>query len=554
MRYSKGPMLTIDVSEREVREQSIDEELSSFIGGRGVATRLAHQRIPFDADPYGPENRLFFATGPLQMSQMSFTGRMNVTGLSPMTDGLASSNAGGYLSRNFADTGYSVVEIVGESDELLAVHVSDDRIEFEHVPELDEALVPEVTKYMATEHDLESENLVTVGPAGDNLVRFASLMTYDSRAFGRGGFGAALGAKNVKCITFQGDSRPSLDLSKEAVTTVHRDAATSDDLMKRQGTAGSTAFINDNFSLPTRYFEETTFEGASGIGGDAVEEKKYKKGSCSVCAFGCKLPTRDEESGVETEGPEFETIYAFGSSCAIDDIVSVMKSNQKCDLYGMDTVSAGVTVAAYLKSQDDFGNSDLIHKTLDKIAFRDGIGDQLAEGVARCHETLGVQNWTVKGLEFAGHDGRVLHGQGLSYAVANRGADHMYSVTLGQEYDGVLPPKDLSDEKVKLVVDQENRMALRDSGIFCNFAEDYITDDQKEQLLDADIETLLDVGASIVELERHFNNRRGKDRSDDILPYDLPGFESALDSYYEVRGWDNDGTVPGKSISQYNKN
>jgi aldehyde:ferredoxin oxidoreductase len=210
-----------------------------------------------------------------------------------------------------------------------------------------------------------------------------------------------------------------------------------------------------------------------------------------------------------------------------------------------------VTVAAYLQSQDEFGNSDLIHETLDKIAFREGVGDLLAEGTARVHEELGVDNWTVKGLEFAGHDGRVLHGQGLSYAVANRGADHMYSVTLGQEYDGVLPPKDLSEEKVEMVVERENRMALRDSGIFCSFSEDYVSDDAKEQLLDADIKQLLDVGSRTVELERHFNNRRGKDRDDDVLPYDLPGFETALDTYYRLRGWNPDGTVPETTVAEY---
>ncbi|ESS04992.1 MAG: Aldehyde:ferredoxin oxidoreductase, partial [uncultured archaeon A07HR67] len=201
------------------------------------------------------------------------------------------------------------------------------------------------------------------------------------------------------------------------------------------------------------------------------------------------------------------------------------------------------TVSAYLASEDEFGNAELVHEVLDAIAYREGIGDTLAEGVARCHEELGVENWSVKGLEFAAHDGRAIHGQGLSYAVANRGADHMYSSFLGLEYNGEVDPEGL-EGKPELLIEQENRQVLRDSGIFCAFSGDYIDDEQKAELLDADFEELLAIGDRVVELERHFNNRRGFDRADDRLPYDLPGFEAALDEYYELRGWNADGTVP----------
>ena len=548
MNHVNGSMLTIDVGARDATETDVDDVLEAFLGGRAAATKLAHDRIPFDADPFGSENRVYLSSGPLQHSQMSFTGRMNMTGLSPLTGGLLSTNAGGYLSRNFVGTGHSVVEITGASDELLAVHVRDDGIEFEAVPELAGAEVPAVTEAMAERHGLESEHLVTIGPAGENLVRFASVMTSDSRAFGRGGLGAVLGAKNVKCVTFEGDSPARIDLPEEIQSTVHRDAATTDDIMKRQGTTNGTEFINDEFGLPTRYFSEMTFEGVEGIGGDAVEEKKYKKAACSMCAFACKLPTRDEERGVETEGPEFETVMAFGSNAGVDDVVDVMISNDRCDDLGMDTISAGDTVSAYLASEDEFGNAELVHEVLDAIAYREGIGDTLAEGVARCHEELGVENWSVKGLEFAAHDGRAIHGQGLSYAVANRGADHMYSSFLGLEYNGEVDPEGL-EGKPELLIEQENRQVLRDSGIFCAFSGDYIDDEQKAELLDADFEELLAIGDRVVELERHFNNRRGFDRADDRLPYDLPGFEAALDEYYELRGWNADGTVPADAGS-----
>ncbi|MDL5362315.1 aldehyde ferredoxin oxidoreductase family protein [Halalkalicoccus sp. NIPERK01] len=563
MLHAEGPLLSIDLGERSHDTEDIDDVLSSFIGGRGVGTKLAFERVPFDADPLGEENRLYFTTGPMQASRMSYTGRTNATALSPLTDGLVSSNAGGFVSRNLAGTGYGAIELVGKSDEPVVIHVTDEvdeshssgsetasraRVEFDPVPDLEGALVSEVTEYVERERDLTEENAVAIGPAGENLVKFAAIMTTESRAFGRGGLGAVLGSKNVKAITFDGDSHPEIEIP-DVQNDVHREAATTDHIMKRQGTTSVTDLANEVNGLPTRYFSEQQFEGAEGINGDRVEEKKFKKGTCSACAFACKLPTRDEESGLETEGPEFETVMAFGSNCAVDDIVDVMQSNELCDEYGLDTISCGNTVAAYLASEDAFGDAELIHETVEKIARREGIGDTLAEGISRAHEELGVGNWTVKNLSFAGHEGRTLHGQGLAYAVANRGADHMYSTFYAWEYplvgkDAAFPQSGF-EGKPEAIVEQENARALEDCGIVCRFSRGVMNPDRYEALFSADYEALLDVGARVVEMEREFNNERGFDRSDDTLPYadQLEGFDDALTEYYEARGWNDDGTV-----------
>ena len=554
MLHVSGPLLSVDLDEQETNTEDVDDVLTQFIGGRGVATKLAHDRISFDADPLGPDNRLYLTTGPMQTSVMSYTGRMNATAVSPLTGGLVSSNAGGFTSRNFADTGYSAVELTGQSDELVIVHVTDTGVTFETVPELEGAPVPDVTDHV-TDRGLDAEHVVAIGPAGENLVRFASIMTSESRAFGRGGLGAVMGSKNVKALTFEGDSRRDVDHDPVA-TEIHSEAAQSDHIMKRQGTTSVTALANEVEGMPTRYFSERQFEGIDGIDGDAVERKKYKKGTCSACAFACKLPTRDEETGLETEGPEFETVMAFGSNCAVDDIVDVMQSNELCDRLGMDTISCGNTVAAYLASEDAFGDADLIHETVEKIASREGIGDTLAEGIARCHAELGVENWTVKGLDFAAHEGRTLHGQGLAYAVANRGADHMYSTFYAWEYpllgeEEAFPPEGL-DGKPEAIARQENMRALEDCGIICRFSRGMVAQQPErfELLFDADLEALLAVGARVVELERHFNNQRGFDREDDTLPYVdwIAGFEEGLDAYYDARGWNQDGTVPDERI------
>lgn len=187
-----------------------------------------------------------------------------------------------------------------------------------------------------------------------------------------------------------------------------------------------------------------------------------------MCAFVCKLPTQDEETELETEGPEYEMVFSFGSNLLIDDLVDVVRSNELCDEYGIDTISIGVTIGAYLQAEDRFGDTDLIHDLIKKIAYREGVSDLLVEGVDRIHEQLGVINWTSKGLEFPGHDRRVLHGRALGYATVNRGADHMYSKIHNLEYDGELPQEGL-DGKASIVTELENLKAISDSAVVCKF-------------------------------------------------------------------------------------
>jgi aldehyde:ferredoxin oxidoreductase len=231
-----------------------------------------------------------------------------------------------------------------------------------------------------------------------------------------------------------------------------------------------------------------------------------------------------------------------------------MKSNDLCDEYGLDAISAGNTVAAYLAAEDAFGDVELIHELVEKVAKREGIGDTLAEGIDRCHGELGVENWSVKGMDFAAHEGRVLHGQGLSYAVANRGADHMYATFYSVEYPLVGDDEAMDnrgfDGKPERLAEREDLMALNDSGVVCKFSREYMSRERYEMLFGADFEELLEVGARTVTLERHFNNQRGLDASDDRLPYEdeLPGLQDAISEYYDVRGWNDDGTVPDGAL------
>jgi len=255
MHHTEGPLLTVDVGER-------------------AASETAHRRRSRDERRWtGSRDRAGPRTNPVRCGSVRVReSRVSRHGTPPAVRyvlyrsnehdrALAADRRvgldqrGGYLSRNFVGTGISVLEVVGQSDELLAVHVTDQGVEFEAVPELEGATVPETSEYMTERHDLGPDNCIAIGPAGENRVRFASVMTFDSRAFGRGGLGAVLGSKNVKCVTFEGDAAPPVEIPDPPEMDIHREAAQSDDLMRRQGTTGSTEFINDNFALPTRYFQ-----------------------------------------------------------------------------------------------------------------------------------------------------------------------------------------------------------------------------------------------------------------------------------------------------------
>jgi aldehyde:ferredoxin oxidoreductase len=323
--------------------------------------------------------------------------------------------------------------------------------------------------------------------------------------------------------------------------------------MKDAGTVSVSDYANAVGALPTKYFQERSYDQVDDIGSAAVIEHKYEKGTCSSCAFACKLPTRDEESGLETEGPEYETMMSFGSNALVDDFVAIMQSNELCDQYGLDTISCGDAIAAYLAAEDEFGNAELIHDLIERIAYREGVGDLLADGIDRFHDELGVTNWTMKGMEFAAHDGRSLNGQGLSFATSNRGADHMYARMYELEYPLVAPDEALDSDgvtgKSERLVEMENENAIHDAGVLCKFAFSNMTRDRFERLFDANWETLQDVGGRVVELERHFNSKRGFDRSDDHdLPYELENLDEELSAYYELRGWNDDGTVPDANV------
>jgi len=381
MLHSTGPLLSIDVGERTTVETDITEVQERYIGGRGVATRLAHERVPFDADPLGPENRAVFTTGPMQASQMSFTGRTNCTALSPLTDGLLSSNAGGFVSRHLAATGYGAIELAGASDELVVLHVRDDGVEFEAVPGLAGATVSETTDYLDDEHDIPSDRTAVIGPAGENEVRFASIMTTEERAFGRGGQvgrGPRIEERQGRHVRRRFGARPrdQRDRQRDPPRGRHRGPH-----HERAGDGGGDGPRKRDGRVAVVLLLRALLRGRRGDQrrgrrGEEVQEGNLLQRARSPASS--RPATRRAAS--RPKAPSSRWRWRSARTRGVDDIVDVMESNRLCDEYGLDAISAGNTIAAYLAAEDEFGNRELIWDLVDKIAQRDGVGDQLAEG------------------------------------------------------------------------------------------------------------------------------------------------------------------------------
>jgi len=422
------------------------------------------------------------------------------------------------VSRHLAATGYGAIELAGASDELVVLHVRDDGVEFEAVPGLAGATVSETTDYLDDEHDIPSDRTAVIGPAGENEVRFASsIMTTEERAFGRAGLGAVLGSKNVKAVTFGGDSAPDLSINATA-NEIHREAATEDHIMKEQGTVAVMDLANEMDGLPSYYFSERSFAGVEGINGAAVAEKKYKKGTCSSCAFACKLPTRD---GARRRDRRPRVRGGDGVRLELGS-----RRHRRRD--GVEPPVRRVRAGRDLRGQHDRRVPRRRRRRVrqsraylgprgQEIAQRDGVGDQLAEGIGRIHDDLGVGNWSVKNMDFAAHEGRLLHGQALSYAVANRGADHMYATFYSVEYPSSRKRRPWSPPgsgKAERLVQREDLMALNDSGVVCKFSRDFMTPERYELLFDADFEvarggcTDRDAGASLQQQPARDRRRR----------------------------------------------
>ncbi|MBW2566242.1 MAG: aldehyde ferredoxin oxidoreductase family protein [Deltaproteobacteria bacterium] len=580
-----GRILFVDLSRKRFRVEAPDEKvLSGVLGGKGLASHLLLTLNPPMVDPLSPENHLIFSTGPACGSLVWGSSRYGVFTKSPQTGFYSESYAGGRVPEAMDAAGYDAIVIEGKSNTPAVLVVDPHGVVFHDAGDLwgmdthqseDEAIKRFAKK--KTDRRFRA-GAVVIGPAGEHQVCFSVIENDYWRSAGRTGAGSIMGSKGLKAIVFQGDRRRKL-ADRKAVQAFAKDFAKDSKehpqvaAYKSKGTPMLVKVMNEVGGFPTRYWSEGTYEKWPQISADALHDRcEVKPRACLKCFMACGRMTRvrsGRHAGLRLEGPEYETIYAFGGLCLIDNIEEIIYLNDICDRLGIDTITAGnlcgLTIEAARRGRIDiaidYGDVDAIAGLLKKIAFRQGIGDLLARGIKAASEEWGLQDLAVhvKGLEPAGYDPRVLKGVGLGYATSDRGACHLRATFYKAELSGMIDP-DTIEGKAAMFVDFEDRLTLFDALILCRFFRDLYPWEALCETVQGltGIETsttgLKAISANISNIVRRFNIQEGLRREDDRLPIRLHKealksghqiseveLETMVTEYYLLRGWDAQG-------------
>jgi aldehyde:ferredoxin oxidoreductase len=578
-----GKLLRVDLNTSNVTIEDIDEEvLHLYLGGRGLGAYLVFTEVSPNIDPLGPENILAFCTGAMTGVPVPTGGRSSLSTLSPLTGTIFDTNAGSTFGVRLKWAGFDALVISGKAETPVWLHVTSEGAAIQPADDLWGLEIPDTVEKLK----VRNSGIVGIGPAGENQVLFASIADEKGRSYGRGGVGAVMGSKNLKSIVATGKNKPGIAnkenyefVNYEAGKMVKASPRTSQGLPEF-GTSVLVNLMNWYGVLPTNNFQLGEFATAEKISGERLRDEYLKKrGACWGCPIGCKRET--QTTNEKGDGPEYETIYALGSSLGIDDFDIIIEANYLCNRLGMDTISCGGTIACAMELAQSgaletdlaFGRADLLLEVVTNIAHRQGIGDYLAEGSKRLSLRYGMPETSmqVKGLEFPAYDPRGMQGQGLLYATSNRGACHLRGNMLGPELLGV--PKMLdrhaTSGKAGILIVMQHTNAVIDSIGMCKFVNYAIGDDFFARLLTSvtgyeyEAQDLQLAGERIWNLERLFNIRAGFTKNDDSLP---PRFlseplqegggagrvvqlEEMLAEYYRFRGWTSDGIPKEKKIS-----
>ena len=577
-----GKILEIDLTSGSIRTVPLNERMAHlFVGGRGLGARLLWDEVGPGIEPLSPQNVLIFTTGPLTATGYQTSNRFSVTTKSPLTGTVLDANSGGYWGMQFKKTGFDALIVRGKAPKPVWIEIKNEEVQIHDASELWGMRVRAVTEKLGQNNN--RRNVLTIGPAGENLSRIAAIMNDGQRSLARGGPGAVMGSKNLKAIVVEGKNRPGIEDDERFKFLLYetrkllRASPLTSQALPEFGTAVMMNIVNTVGALPTRNAQWTQFEGAEDISGEALTEKfLVKNDNCWACPIGCTRISKTDK--VEGEGPEFETTWAFGAACGNNDLAAIIEANALCNDLGMDTISAGSTIACamelsekgYLDSDLRFGRADLFPKLLEDMAYRRDLGDVMSEGSLRMAAKFGHPelSMSVKGLEMPAYDPRAMQGQGLLYATSNRGACHMRGNMLGLEVLGL--PKMIdrfqTQGKSSYVILHQNSSAAIDSLVICKFTNMGVAEEYFARTLTAVTGVpfatgdLIKAGERVYNLERLYNNREGFTRQDDCLPprmltEPIPDGPSAgwvskldpmLEEYYRARGWDGNG-VPKPS-------
>jgi len=601
-------VLKINLANRMFETEVLDSNVyRKYLGGRNIIAHYLLNETPKNVDPLSEHNLLIFATGLLTGTPVGCAGRNSAGAKSPLTGGYGEGEAGGYFGSELRMAGFDAIVIKGISSEPIYISIMDGVVEFRNASHLWGKLIGDTHKAIC--RDLEDDRIRTaiIGPAGENLVPISCIMNDVTHAYGRCGLGAVMGSKKIKAIAVRGHQRlPWVDTESVKAYAKWfgekwRDEPSAE-YFAQHGTIGSLTALNAAGGLPTRNFQKGQFEKAEQISGEELSRRYLvRRDTCYACPIRCKRVV-ESSSPYRVDriygGPEYETAAAFGSNCGIEDLGIIIKANELCNAYGIDTIAAGATIAwamecyekGLLQHQVDemqlnFGNGVALLQLLDEIAYRKGLGIILGNGAWGASKILGKGSefaMHVKGQDFPMHEPRIKHGLGLSYAVSPTGADHMHAIhdvayTSSKSYAfkrlqqlGItepLPATSLSPAKIRMSAYEIIINTLYNTLVMCNATRQPYRFDLNiiagvvNAISGWNVSTfeLMKVGERGVTLARAFNIREGLTVKDDNLPnrcyenlIDSPSgkpinkgeFEQAIKIYYQVMGWDELQGIP----------
>ncbi len=597
----KGQVLRVNLTGGAVSKEHLNMKWAGqYIGGRGLGSRYLYEEMDPRANALGPDNKLIFATGPLTGTYAPTGGRYMVLCKSPLTDAIACSNSGGYWGPELKFAGYDMVILEGRSPKPAYLWIYDDQVELRDAARVWGRNTEETEDMLRAEADPQAR-ISGIGPAGENLNRVACIINDKSRAAGRSGVGAVMGSKNLKAIAVRGTGPVQVadpltfgELVFESMKEIGSSPTTAMAL-RGMGTASTVGFTNSVGILPTDNFQRGQFEQANAISGQTIAKTVLKRNKgCYSCPIGCARVT--ETAGTSRwkghgEGPEYETIFGLGSDCGVGELDAVLYANYLCNLYALDTISAGGTIATAMElaqrghipledlaevgAELKFGNADAVMRCLEMMTFRQGkFGDLLAEGGYRLAKHYGHPELFMgsKKQDFAAYDPRGAKGMGLGYATSNRGACHLRGYSMSLEW---FAPREVRldpftiDGKAQAQLVLQHKAACEDAAGICTFsAFGGLTPDKLAPIYNAatgenlSLEEWMTAGERIWNLERLFNNRAGLSRKDDSLPprmtrepltngavhNQVVELAPMLEEYYRLRGWDDDGNPGAETL------
>ncbi|MBA7504293.1 putative oxidoreductase YdhV [subsurface metagenome] len=595
-----GKILEVNLTSGKISQTSVDDEtLRKFIGGSGLAAKLFLDRVSPQVEPLSPQNTLFIMTGPLQGTNLPGAGRFNVSAKSPLTSIWGEGNCGGTFGPELKFAGWDGIIIEGASNRPVYLFIDDDKVEIRDASDFWGKDSYETTDMLTDKiGGGKKVKVLAIGQAGENLVKYAAIIHDKADAIGRCGLGAVMGSKKLKAVVVRGTAKASIAMPEDYNKT-RREAL---DVIKESMVAQSLHAMGTDAALslgmmtgdvPSKNWSlGENLEGSEALGGPIYSEKYLTRThACYACPIACKRVVQVKEGpykGDEQAGPEYETCCTFGTLVMNNDLEAVIKINEMCNRYGLDTISCGSTIAFAIDCFENgvitegdtggielsWGNVEGVIKMVEKIAQREGFGDILAEGSRSAAKKIGKNASDfaveVKGLEPPMHDPRGYHGMGLAYAMSNRGACHMQHMALFVEQGQVVYPEivglkedyegQTSEGKAEMTLICENLGMVCSSAVFCVFVMACLKVNDLVEFLrtttgfDYSLDELMQCGERVWLLKRGLNNLMGVTAADDRLPKKIltpvnegaaagsvPDIELMLKEYYELRKFNANG-------------